>query len=197
MGTRRADSRNGARRAILPRRLDADHRCCASDQRVRFAAIRSSSCSSDVAPYRRIRLLGGTESSGARSRGGPVCLSRVERGECGQIVRSGSPKTDDYREDGHFVRQFTALLIIGGHQSIRYLLVVSSNFLAFFSSGLMSPALSNLICTRIDHRIAGYTMKKKLRYTRYADDITISGSFAADEVLICQNSSCGRWIFSQ
>jgi RNA-directed DNA polymerase len=40
-----------------------------------------------------------------------------------------------------------------------------------------SPALSNLICWRIDLRISGYAEKHKLQYTRYADDITISGDF--------------------
>ena len=38
-----------------------------------------------------------------------------------------------------------------------------------------SPIISNLIFTAIDHRIFTFARKEKLYYTRYADDITISG----------------------
>jgi len=37
-----------------------------------------------------------------------------------------------------------------------------------------SPYLSNLICMKIDRRIEAFCSKRKLTYTRYADDITIS-----------------------
>jgi retron-type reverse transcriptase len=37
-----------------------------------------------------------------------------------------------------------------------------------------SPKLANLICHRLDARIAGYCQTKNLQYTRYADDITVS-----------------------
>ena len=40
-----------------------------------------------------------------------------------------------------------------------------------------SPAITNLICRSLDKRIAGFALKHKLRYTRYADDITFSGEF--------------------
>lgn len=40
-----------------------------------------------------------------------------------------------------------------------------------------SPALSNLISFRIDKRLSGFALKQKVRYTRYADDITFSGDF--------------------
>jgi RNA-directed DNA polymerase len=46
-----------------------------------------------------------------------------------------------------------------------------------------SPALSNIICRRMDKRIFQYCKKRKLRYTRYADDITISGQFKAGYVI--------------
>ena len=39
-----------------------------------------------------------------------------------------------------------------------------------------SPALSNIICLQIDNRISKYAAKNKIRYTRYADDITLSGN---------------------
>ncbi|MHC1754298.1 MAG: retron St85 family RNA-directed DNA polymerase [Methanosarcina sp.] len=38
-----------------------------------------------------------------------------------------------------------------------------------------SPMISNLIASRLDKRLAGFCKKKKLLYSRYADDITISG----------------------
>lgn len=39
-----------------------------------------------------------------------------------------------------------------------------------------SPMLSNLVCLRMDERIGKYCENKALTYTRYADDITISGN---------------------
>ena len=38
-----------------------------------------------------------------------------------------------------------------------------------------SPMISNLIASRLDKRLAGFCKKKELLYSRYADDITISG----------------------
>ncbi|MFC2006007.1 retron St85 family RNA-directed DNA polymerase [Chloroflexota bacterium] len=40
--------------------------------------------------------------------------------------------------------------------------------------GVTSPALSNLSCIRLDHRISGYCGTRNVQYTRYADDITLS-----------------------
>lgn len=40
--------------------------------------------------------------------------------------------------------------------------------------GVTSPALSNLVVSRIDRRIGGFSQKSNFVYTRYADDITIS-----------------------
>lgn len=38
-----------------------------------------------------------------------------------------------------------------------------------------SPSLSNIIAKRLDYRIAGFARKNGLKYTRYADDIVLSG----------------------
>lgn len=46
-----------------------------------------------------------------------------------------------------------------------------------------SPALSNLISLRLDRRLAGLALKEKLRYTRYADDITFSGTFDPGRII--------------
>ncbi|WP_319778093.1 retron St85 family RNA-directed DNA polymerase [Maridesulfovibrio sp.] len=40
-----------------------------------------------------------------------------------------------------------------------------------------SPALSNIFMYRFDNRISKYCVKNKIRYTRYADDMTFSGDF--------------------
>ena len=40
-----------------------------------------------------------------------------------------------------------------------------------------SPALSNLLMHQFDKRVAGFAIKHGIRYTRYADDMTFSGSF--------------------
>jgi hypothetical protein len=39
-----------------------------------------------------------------------------------------------------------------------------------------SPSLSNLIAAKLDRRILGYTSRKNITYTRYADDITLSAN---------------------
>lgn len=40
-----------------------------------------------------------------------------------------------------------------------------------------SPALSNIIASKMDRRIADYVESLKIRYTRYADDLAFSGEF--------------------
>lgn len=39
-----------------------------------------------------------------------------------------------------------------------------------------SPGLCNALCLRLDHRLAGLARKHQLAYTRYADDLTFSGT---------------------
>lgn len=45
-----------------------------------------------------------------------------------------------------------------------------------------SPYLSNLYCKGIDKRIGNYAIKLGLRYTRYSDDITISGRMSDSQI---------------
>lgn len=40
-----------------------------------------------------------------------------------------------------------------------------------------SPMLSNVISLRLDRRLSGYARKYRIRYTRYADDLSFSGDF--------------------
>jgi RNA-directed DNA polymerase len=46
-----------------------------------------------------------------------------------------------------------------------------------------SPALSNIISLRLDKRLSGFALKEKIRYTRYADDITFSGDFDEGQLI--------------
>lgn len=46
-----------------------------------------------------------------------------------------------------------------------------------------SPMLSNLITKKLDRRIAGFSKKYNIRYTRYADDLTFSGDFKEGYVI--------------
>lgn len=46
-----------------------------------------------------------------------------------------------------------------------------------------SPALSNLLNRRLDARLAGYCSVRKIRYTRYADDMAFSGEFEPGELI--------------
>lgn len=46
-----------------------------------------------------------------------------------------------------------------------------------------SPTLSNLLSFRIDRRLSGYALKNRIRYTRYADDLTFSGDFDTASII--------------
>jgi len=46
-----------------------------------------------------------------------------------------------------------------------------------------SPYLSNLYCRELDNRIGGYVVKCGFRYTRYSDDITISGNISEMQII--------------
>ena len=46
-----------------------------------------------------------------------------------------------------------------------------------------SPALSNLVCLKLDKRLAGLAQTYHADYTRYADDITFSGNYGIDHLV--------------
>ena len=46
-----------------------------------------------------------------------------------------------------------------------------------------SPMLSNIIAKDLDDKISKYVIEKKIRYTRYADDLTFSGNFNEKELI--------------
>ena len=49
-----------------------------------------------------------------------------------------------------------------------------SYFRGLPQGAVTSPALSNLICLRLDRRLAGLCSRRNIVFTRYADDITFS-----------------------
>lgn len=53
-------------------------------------------------------------------------------------------------------------------------LCTCSNFLP--QGGVTSPAISNLVVSKMDRRISGYCSKRNIIYTRYADDMTFSSN---------------------
>ncbi len=46
-----------------------------------------------------------------------------------------------------------------------------------------SPMISNAVCYTLDYRLGEYAKKNKLRYTRYADDLTFSGDINISHLL--------------
>jgi retron-type reverse transcriptase len=72
---------------------------------------------------------------------------------------------------------FSIFHSIGYSKKISYLLTSICTLDGVLPQGApTSPYLSNLVCLRLDHRIGKYCDNKALTYTRYADDICISGN---------------------
>jgi len=55
-----------------------------------------------------------------------------------------------------------------------------------------SPFLSNLVFSFLDSELARYCAKRGLVYTRYADDITISGTYIDAKVILPELDRCIR-----
>lgn len=66
---------------------------------------------------------------------------------------------------------------IGYNEKIsKYLSKICSVGNGLPQGGVTSPSLSNLITGQLDRRLIGYTSRIGLTYTRYADDICVSGN---------------------
>lgn len=81
---------------------------------------------------------------------------------------------------------YTLFKNIGYNNNIAFILTSFCTKGGYLPQGApTSPALSNLVCLRLDHRISTYCKKRALTYTRYADDLCISGN----KILILQKAS--------
>lgn len=66
---------------------------------------------------------------------------------------------------------------LGYHHALSIMLANMCSLEASLPQGApSSPAISNIIMLAFDKELATYCKDKRLRYTRYADDITISGT---------------------
>ncbi len=81
---------------------------------------------------------------------------------------------------------YTLFKNIGYNNNIAFILTSFCTKGGYLPQGApTSPALSNLVCLRLDHRISTYCKKRALTYTRYADDLCVSGN----KILILQKAS--------
>lgn len=81
-------------------------------------------------------------------------------------------------------RVLATFLRMGYPPNVAYYLSVICCFEGRLPQGsAASPMLSNVICKRLDARIEGFCQSKNLKYTRYADDITVSGDCINPDVI--------------
>src|SRR5690625_2960841 len=59
-----------------------------------------------------------------------------------------------------------------------------------------SPMLSNLVFYRIDEEIVKFCIENKIRYTRYADDMTFSGEFNEKRIIGYVNTTVKAYNFT-
>ena len=72
---------------------------------------------------------------------------------------------------------FSVFNSVGYSKKMSYLLTSICTLSGHLPQGApTSPALSNLVCIKLDYRIGRYCENKALTFTRYADDICISGN---------------------
>lgn len=75
-----------------------------------------------------------------------------------------------------FSRVMSVFIKLGYPSNVAYLLSRLCTLEEFLPQGAAtSPMLSNIVCRRLDARIYMLCKTRRLRYTRYVDDITVSG----------------------
>jgi Retron-type reverse transcriptase len=79
---------------------------------------------------------------------------------------------------------FRIFYYYGYSKDISYVLSKLCTFEGYLPQGSpASPALSNIVCLKLDKRISSLSKKYKCDYTRYADDISISGNKGIKNIL--------------
>lgn len=58
--------------------------------------------------------------------------------------------------------------------------------------GVTSPAISNLVCRRLDSRLAALSSSKRWKYSRYADDLVFSGQRLSHRVVSIVEKICAE-----
>lgn len=57
------------------------------------------------------------------------------------------------------------------------------NNIGIAQGAITSPSISNLILKDFDNKTAEYCQQRKIRFTRYADDLTFSGDFTPNNII--------------
>lgn len=91
-------------------------------------------------------------------------------------VKSFFPRT-------HHTRVYQLWLNLGCHADVARLLTKLTTYNGELATGLRtSNAISNLLFARVDARVKGLCQRCGLEYTRYSDNLTISGPHIPDQV---------------
>ncbi len=93
-------------------------------------------------------------------------------------VRNGYLLCTDIEDFFHSItyqKVFTVFRSFGYRPSVAHLLSsLCTCDGALPQGGVTSPALSNIVCIKLDRRITGFVGRRNIAYTRYADDLTFS-----------------------
>jgi retron-type reverse transcriptase len=82
---------------------------------------------------------------------------------------------EDFFPTVKFPRVYGALQAVGFHKRVAGMITSICTWDGALPQGApTSPRLSNMVAYRMDSKIKSYMEKKKWKYTRYADDITVS-----------------------
>lgn len=93
--------------------------------------------------------------------------------------------TQDFFPSITYRQVFSVFFDIGYNSQVAHLL---TRFCTLSNGSLpqgspTSPSLSNLVACRLDKRLFTLAKSLKIEYTRYADDITFSGSFSLNFIV--------------
>lgn len=83
----------------------------------------------------------------------------------------------DYFGSISLIKVYKYFIYLGYNKKVAFLLAKLCCYKGCLPQGApTSPLLSNLVTRHLDNRLLGFARKIKLKYSRYADDITFSGN---------------------